>query len=216
MSMSYKEFVEANKRDDQSNNDITHFFSRYFVNIFAYPLYRIGLTPNQVTLIFIFTGLVGGILSFYNFLISSYILWRIHIIIDMADGSVARVTRRFSSLGDTLDKIGHHLIYPIYWIGFLHASQLLYQYPLFSIIFFAISSSQWTIKHLFKNKEERPKAISVIKRIIANIFGIEGFFLLIIIQVYFDVFDSLYLIIFMTITNFILLTNKAFSLIKNS
>ena len=216
MLLSYKEFVTANKRDDQRNNDITHFFSRHFVNIFAFPLYRIGLSPNQVTLIFIFTGLVGGILSFYNFLMSAYVLWRIHIIIDMADGSVARVTKQFSSLGNTLDKIGHHLIYPIYWIGFLYASDLLYQHPLFSIIFFAIASSQWTIKHLFEAKKDRPQATSIIKRIIANIFGIEGFFLLIIIQVYFNVFDSLYLIIFMTLTNFILLTNKALSLIKNA
>ena len=134
MLLSYKEFVNANKRDDQRNNDITHFFSRHFVNIFAFPLYRIGLSPNQVAYIYIH-WLSRWDTFFYNFLMSSYVLWRIHIIIDMADGSVARVTRQFSSLGNTLDKIGHHLIYPIYWIRFLHASDLLYQHPLFSIIF---------------------------------------------------------------------------------
>lgn len=213
--LSYKEFKIENKRDDQNKNNITHFFSRYFVNIFAYPLYLVGLTPNQVTIIFILTGLIGGFLSFNGYLLIAYIFWRLHIIIDMADGSVARVTKLFSEYGDILDKVGHHIIYPIYWIGFIYSSGLLNIYPLLSIIFFATASSQWTLKHLFKNKELRPQAGNIFKRIIANIFGIEGFLIIIILYTQFNLFEGIHVILFLITTNSILLIHKISSLLLN-
>lgn len=214
--LPFSEFVNTNKRDDQGANDVTHFFSRYFVNICAFPLYRIGLTPNQVTLIFIFTGIIGGALAFFDLLILSYFFWRAHIIIDMADGSVARVTKLFSNFGDILDKIGHHIIYPVYWIGFLYASGLLNQYPLLSLVFFATASSQWTIKHLFKDKNERPQAKNIIKRIVANAFGIEGFLIIIIMYSYLDVLDGLLVMSIIITSNLIMLFKKIVSLLKSA
>lgn len=213
--LSYEEFKLANKREDQNNNDVTHFFSRYFVNLFAYPLYRLSLTPNQVTIIFICTGVAGGLLSFYGFFITSYILWRLHLIIDMADGSIARVTGLFSELGDILDKVGHHIIYPFYWIGYIYASGLLLMHPLLSIIFFSIASAQWTSKHLFKSKDSRPQVESIPKRIVANIFGIEGFFIIIILNNSLNLFDASYVLIFLITTNSILLFKKLSSLLKS-
>lgn len=212
--LSYNQFKIANKRDDQEQNNITHFFSRHFVNYIAFPLYKIGLTPNQATLFFILIGIVGGVLSFFNYLLFAYALWRIHIIIDMADGSIARATKLFSSYGDTLDKAGHHIIYPIYWIGFLYSSELIFDQPLLSIIFFAIASSQWTIKHLFKNRNERPQAKSIFKRIFANMFGIEGFLVIILIYSYLDFFNSLQIIAFLILTNLFLLIRKIHSLLS--
>ncbi len=212
--LSFKQFENANKRDDQEQNNITHFFSRHFVNYFAFPLYKIGLTPNQTTIIFILIGIVGGVLSFFNYLLFAYVLWRVHIIIDMADGSIARATKLFSDYGDTLDKAGHHIIYPIYWLGFLYACGLIYDQPLLSIIFFAIASSQWTIKHLFKNRNERPQAKNIFKRIFANMFGIEGFLVVILIYSYLDYFDSMQIIIFLILTNSFLLIRKIYSLLN--
>jgi len=212
--LSFNEFVDKNIRDDQDQNNVTHFFSKYFVNYLAFPLYKLGMTPNQTTVLFIITGLIGGLLSFFNFLIVSYFLWRLHIIIDMADGSIARATKLFSEYGDVLDKFGHHIIYPVYWIGFLFASKLIYDYPLLTLIFLALSSSQWTIKHLFKSKQNRPAASNIYKRVIANIFGIEGFLIIVIIYSYTDFFEGYYVILFMITSNLILLANKAFSLLK--
>ena len=211
--LSYKEFKLANQRDDQDRNNLTHFFSRYFVNVCAYPFYIFGLTPNQVTLVFIATGIMGGLLSFQGFLIWAYVLWRLHIIIDMADGSIARVTKLFSDYGDTLDKVGHHIIYPIYCIGFLYSSGLILLYPLLTLFFFAIASSQWTIKHIFRNKQLRPQAENILKRLIANIFGIEGFLIIIILYSQFNVIEGFYVLLFLIITNSALFIKKLSSLL---
>ena len=211
--LSYKEFKLANQRDDQDRNNLTHFFSRYFVNVCAYPFYIFGLTPNQVTLVFIATGIMGGLLSFQGFLIWAYVLWRLHIIIDMADGSIARVTKLFSDYGDTLDKVGHHIIYPIYWIGFLYSSGLILLYPLLTLFFFAIASSQWTIKHIFRNKQLRPQAENILKRLIANIFGIEGFLIIIILYSQFNAIEGFYVLLFLIITNSALFIKKLSSLL---
>ena len=60
MKKTYQEFASSNVRADQADNDVTHFFSRNFVNPVAFFFYKFGLTPNQVTIIFILTGLLGG------------------------------------------------------------------------------------------------------------------------------------------------------------
>ncbi len=210
--LTFREFKALNIRDDQKGNDVNHFFSKYFVNFFAYFFYLLRLSPNQVTYIFIFTGIIGGIIGSLGFFITAYIFWRIHIIIDMADGSIARVTKVFSEFGDTLDKIGHHIIYPIYWVGLSYSSGLLMLYPLLTISFIVIASSQWTLKHIFKDKSQRPKTSSYLRRLIANILGIEGFLILIILYAYTDILSGLYLLLFLIFSNSLLFSYKLYSL----
>ncbi len=213
--LTFREFKDLNIRDDQKNNDINHFFSKYFVNFFAYFFYLLRLSPNQVTYIFILTGIIGGILGSLGFFIAAYIFWRIHIIIDMADGSIARVTKVFSEFGDTLDKIGHHIIYPIYWVGISYSSGLLILYPLLTVCFIVIASSQWTLKHIFKDKSQRPSTSNFFKRLVANILGIEGFLVLMVLYAYTDFFSGLHLLFFLIFSNILLFFYKLYSLIVN-
>ncbi len=213
--LTYREFKSLNRRDNQEKNEINHFFGKYFVNFAAYFFYRLNLSPNQVTCIFILVGIIGGILGSFGFFVTAYILWRLHIIIDMADGSIARVTKVFSDFGDPLDKIGHHIIYPIYWVGFSYSSGLLELFPVLTILFITIASSQWTLKHLYKDRFLMTKGTSYPKRIVANIMGVEGFLILIIIYVYTNLLNSLYLILFFIASNLILFIYKLYHLLKD-
>jgi len=210
---TYKEFKQGNIRKDQAANEITHFFSKNFVNVFGYIFYKLRLTPNQVTAVFMITGIFGGLISFDGYVFLAYFFWRLHIIIDMADGAVARVTGLFSSYGDTLDKVGHHLIYPLYWLGFLYSMNAVYDEPFLSLIFFAISSTQWTSKHLLKDKASRPQATSLIKRLVANTMGVEGFLLFSVIQNYFELISIRYFLLFFILSNLILLLIKIANLL---
>lgn len=214
MVMRYSKFADLNRRTDQSANDITHFFSRHFANPVAYFFYRLGFTPNQTTLVFILIGVCGGILALFGYALSAYICWRMHIIVDMADGGVARATQKFSQLGDTLDKVGHHVIYPAYWLGYLTSIGAVETYPLMALTVFAVSSSQWTSKHLFREKANRPQARSHVKRIVANMFGMEGFVLLSAVQIAFEPFSLMGLLCWFILSNFALLIWKIKSLIE--
>jgi len=213
MKHNYAKFKSLNIRSDQQKNDVTHFFSRHCVNPFAYFFYLLGCTPNQVTVVFILTGIIGAGFAFNGSFLIAYFLWRLHIIIDMADGSVARVTGMMSEYGDVLDKVGHHLVYPLYWVGILYATDAIFQEPFLAIIFYAVASSQWTAKHLVKDKSLRPQAKSIPKRIIANAMGVEGFIFGSLIYTIFDaVTVGQYLMLFL-VTNTVLLTVKIYSLL---
>jgi phosphatidylglycerophosphate synthase len=213
MKHNYAKFKALNIRSDQQRNDVTHFFSRHCVNPVAYIFYLLGFTPNQVTAVFILTGIIGAGFAFNGSFLIAYFLWRLHIIIDMADGSVARVTGMMSEYGDVLDKVGHHVIYPLYWVGILYATNAIFEEPFLAIIFYAVASSQWTAKHLVKDKSLRPQAKSISKRIVANAMGVEGFIFGSLIYVAFDAVTNGHYLLLFVVTNSLLLMAKIYSLL---
>ena len=84
------------------------FVLRKFSKLFTWAAVRLKMTPNQVTLI----SFAVGLLSAYEFsrgtfwtIFAGAILLQLSIIIDCADGELARYTRQFSGLGAWLDAI---------------------------------------------------------------------------------------------------------------
>jgi hypothetical protein len=84
------------------------FVLRKFSKLFTWAAVRLKMTPNQVTLI----SFAVGLLSAYAFsrgtfwtIFAGAILLQLSIIIDCADGELARYTRKFSGLGAWLDAI---------------------------------------------------------------------------------------------------------------
>jgi len=214
MKHSYSEFKVLNVRTDQQGNDTTHFFSRHCVNPVAYFFYLLGFSPNQVTVVFVLCGLIGSGFAFNGSFVVAYLLWRLHIIIDMADGSVARVTGLMSDYGDVLDKVGHHMIYPLYWMGILYSTGAIFNEPFLALMYYAVASSQWTTKHLVKDKTLRPQAKNLTKRVIANIMGIEGFIAGALIYTAFNPVQLSHYLLFFLGTNLVLFSMKIFSLLK--
>ena len=65
--------------------------------------------PNWYTTGFIILGVFSGIFIANNYILISYIFWRLSIILDLVDGPIARYKNKTSKLGEYLDNIGHVL-----------------------------------------------------------------------------------------------------------
>ncbi|NBV11861.1 MAG: CDP-alcohol phosphatidyltransferase family protein [Actinobacteria bacterium] len=84
------------------------FFLRKFSKLLTWLAVRVNATPNQVTLI----SFAIGLYSAYSFAQGSFwwiflgaVLLQLSIIVDCADGELARYTRKFSKLGAWLDAV---------------------------------------------------------------------------------------------------------------
>lgn len=102
----------------------------------AYPAYRIGLTPNQVTIMSCSIGCIAGAFGFFlgteNVVVSVLILYalaQISYILDSADGQLARITGRTSPFGGFLDHGLDILSFTITFGGFFA-----YQYRYFESV----------------------------------------------------------------------------------
>ncbi len=122
--MRFTIFRNRIKRDNQSINDKLHFFSSRFSIYISYFLFKIGFSANQTTFLFGFTGILSCVFFLNKSFVIGYILWRLHIIFDMADGNIARANKSFNIFAPSIDKLIHSIvntlvyctliIYPIY------------------------------------------------------------------------------------------------------
>lgn len=108
--MDYKEFKEKSLRTDVSINNRLHFFSSHLSTPCAFTLYKIGLNANQATLLFGLLGIISALFFYNNMMLIGYVLFRLHIIVDMADGTIARAQKKFSEYADGFDKVNHILV----------------------------------------------------------------------------------------------------------
>jgi len=108
--MHFIEFSELAKRKDASSNDAAHYFSKYFSTKTAFLFYKLRASPNFVTWVFLITGFSASLCVWNANPILAFILWRCHIIIDMADGALARATKTFSKSADGFDRSCHIII----------------------------------------------------------------------------------------------------------
>lgn len=82
-------------------------FGTLFYRILVRKLRNLNIHPNLYTITFIILGLFSGVVLAKNFVILSYILWRMSIILDLVDGPIARYKNKTSKFGQYLDNIGH-------------------------------------------------------------------------------------------------------------
>lgn len=83
-------------------------FSPYATRLFL----RLGLSPDSVTWLFVFTGVAAAaVLSLDGLLpaVGAFLLIQLQILLDCSDGEVARWQQRFSVKGIYLDRIGHYV-----------------------------------------------------------------------------------------------------------
>lgn len=108
--LKYSDYKNRCVRIDNKRNNRLHFFSSNISVKVSYFLYRIGFTPDFTTLLFGVFGIFSSIMFFYNYPIIAYSLWRIHIILDMADGNIARATKKFNPYAKISDKLTHIIV----------------------------------------------------------------------------------------------------------
>ena len=211
--MKYKIFKYASSRIDQDGNDNVHYFSKYFAPMFAYFFYKIKFSPNSVTFIFLVTGFLSALLLYWSFPIYAYLAWRLHIILDMADGSLARATKIFSSNAIGFDRSNHIIINtsillaPLHFNGNIEIANGLivsfYLYYFFSRNFISDKSTaiNFSIKKNIHKYDPKNCNIDSIKEVSSEIYS--------------RIFKPLNLFLLSSIVIFLLMTNyekKSFKL----
>lgn len=121
------------------------------------PLVPHGITPNQITLIGLGSG-IGAALSFYlasfykGWLIAAAVLVALHILLDCLDGSVARQRQQTSKSGAFLDLFCDCLAFILIPLGLYYSAYS----PLHLAIFGAIAYPMHSVLILqwshFRNK----------------------------------------------------------------
>jgi len=121
--MRYKEIRKITKiKPINQEVFFAYFFGRrlspFFVNVFL----NLKIKPNTVTVYMIIAGIIGAMLFVFGniwFKFTGYIFMLLWLILDCADGEVARITKIFSKFGKELDYIAHIINHPIFNIAFL-------------------------------------------------------------------------------------------------
>ena len=108
--MNYIKFIENASRKDAPANDMAHYFSHHFSERVAFMFFKVGASPNFVTWVFLFLGCSCAAFVWTGHPVLAFLMWRFHIIIDMADGTLARATQKFSSAADGFDRSNHIII----------------------------------------------------------------------------------------------------------
>jgi len=194
--MDYIKFKNSIRREDQKRNDTNHWFSSRFAPRISYIAYRLGITGDQMTIVFFLTGVLSAFayrIPNLHGVVIGYILFRLHIIFDMCDGNLARVNRSFSKRGIYWDSMAHNIINPLIVMNLTHAiflwsNDIRFYYiqgPLVLIIALTSAVKNNYYKALYNSKpsdkvierEERNTLKKFIIYIISEMVGMEGLIL---------------------------------------
>jgi phosphatidylglycerophosphate synthase len=190
--MIYQEFKNNASRKDIVANDKVHFFSTHFAIPLAYLCYKLKFSPNQVTFLFAFSGLLASFSLYYGLGLSAYLLWRLHIILDMADGNLARATSTYSNSATGFDRSNHIIVNTsLLLVSSKDIENILltclliisfYLYYFFDRNYYQTSTSS----HNF----------SILKNFIKNLISLEGYVFFVCSFAYLGLSISHYLVIF--------------------
>lgn len=111
-----KEIIERSKRHNHDENAWVHPFSTRISSWFTWIFVNLGSSANQVTLLCAFTGVASALILLidaFPFVIISFILFRLHILLDVVDGEVARYRNQISRFGSYWDQLMHVGVYPL-------------------------------------------------------------------------------------------------------
>ncbi|MFH0979277.1 MAG: CDP-alcohol phosphatidyltransferase family protein [Candidatus Woesearchaeota archaeon] len=125
--MSFKKFVKqsiTNKKELQLLQQVYRFIGFSFV----YLIRNTFITPNMITVAGIFVGLVAGLLLYRGHFGYGAIVMQLALFADYFDGALARLTNRFSVLGEWIegiiaDKWVDVFVYAGYGIGIFYRYQ---------------------------------------------------------------------------------------------
>jgi phosphatidylglycerophosphate synthase len=171
--MTYAEFRQKSVRQDVSANDAAHFFSSRFAQRVAYLSYRAALTPNAVTLMFLLAGIGSAVSLHFGLPILCYVLWRLHIILDMADGSLARATQRFSKSGTGFDRSNHIVINTTILMASLNHGGNFYVTNAMVVAFYL---SYFFSRNYYSGKQQTQQ-FSLPQVVVRNLMGLDGYIL---------------------------------------
>lgn len=169
--MNYQDFQKKAARNDQHENDNAHFFSRHFCIPVGYVLDRLGLTPNHITWLFLLVGFGSAAALYLQLPLMCYLLWRLHIILDMADGSVARAKQNFSRSAIGFDRSNHIIINTSLILASLHQSQSMLAVNFIMCSFYLA----YFFSRNYYQEKQRTRRFSRTQTMLKNAIGLEGY-----------------------------------------
>jgi len=172
--MNYTDFSAKAQRDDKSTNDKIHFFSSYFSSPVAFSLYKLGFTPNGITFLFLIVGLSSSVSLYLNFPLLCYILWRLHIILDMSDGNLARATSNFSKSAIGFDRSNHIVINTTLLLVSAKSVENIFLVSFLVITFYLY----YFFGRNYYSGKTKTREFSLIKNFFKNILSLEGYIIL--------------------------------------
>src|SRR5690242_11536781 len=116
MNVTYQE-VRASysgaKAQQERHDLVTRFFSRPLSFPVAWMALRLGMSPNQVTVLSLVMNVGGMALmatGLRSWMSTGVVVILVALVLDAADGNMARTARRFSPLGEWLEGVGAYLL----------------------------------------------------------------------------------------------------------
>lgn len=120
--LSLKEIREKYQSPWYEKKKINNIFSRYFYTAIATVLVKFILptkiTANQITVSWVILGFLGCLLfTAGNYWVSilAVLVIQLHVVLDYVDGPIARARNKKSFKGIYIERVGHDLIYTIYF-----------------------------------------------------------------------------------------------------
>ena len=113
MRITYAE-VKRRQQEDFRTYPTQNLYNVYrrFSSVFTYLFLRLGITPNQITFIYFFCCIFGGILlaaGTYLSMLLGVFFFLVFKVLDDSDGEVARIQKSHSAEGVYLDRVGHYI-----------------------------------------------------------------------------------------------------------
>jgi CDP-alcohol phosphatidyltransferase len=104
--------------------EVEELFDLYFYRPLAYALvkaiYRTSITPNQLTVVSMFLGVMGGVCYAFGYpaaVTAGALLYGLSIVIDCSDGQLARLKKNGTRLGRILDGLIDYIVNLAIYIG---------------------------------------------------------------------------------------------------
>ena len=179
------------RRDDADQNNRVHWFASKFSIYFSWIFINLGLSADFVTAVFFGVGVLGvcaWLVGGFWGIVLCYGCWRLHIIIDMSDGDVARYNGTYSHRGKYWDSMIHSVLNPLYSAVFPLAAFLTTRdiefLVLLSLLMFSQSillASKYNFPQNALNKAKpnryngKPSLPARLIKIASEVIGMEGF-----------------------------------------
>lgn len=177
------------------------------------------LSPNQISIVAFFMGLLSCILIIYNYLNIALGFWLLNRIIDGLDGTVARVSNRQTDWGGYLDIMLDFTIYALIPITMTFIiNDNIFSYLSLSIMLasFYINSASWMYLSAVKEKREGKEDKSLLTSIPMPSGLIEGSETIVLYTLFFLFPNYLYLLfIIASVLTFIGIFQRIFWAFKN-
>ena len=114
MKNSLRKDIKNARKCENLNDPVDNYVWDYAAIVFSKVFIKLHIIPNIITILSGIVGVVGGILLCFNSLLCTIIgilLIILSVIFDESDGQVARLTKKYSNFGRTLDGFVDFLVY---------------------------------------------------------------------------------------------------------